>query len=459
MPQRSRRPLVDSGSNPPALPRRQILGIVVLAVSLSAVFAAGLWVFYGESRDYLDQSLGVRLQNIAVAGAAVVPGDSLLTWWLAETTPVAVVLLAETLAGVEADNGLSRIVVYQSDKSVLLDTGDLLRRGDPDPFLALDLAAVEQARAGIPSYSQLHQVGDTYLKAGYAPVFNSYDEVAGFVGVVGSAGFFETLGRLRRTLLVVGGTTVGLVIVLTFVYVEYARRLARVRAALQRNETLSAMGRMAAGIAHEIRNPLGIIKNTAQLLREEMQEARLDTRLVEYIPQEVDRLDQTLTGYLDFARDAPLRREPVDLCRLVRRTLRLMEPDFRQAGVRFQDNLDAMGPVELRLDAHRMQQVFLNLFLNAVQAMPDGGELTVSVEGKGGPDVRVEIRDTGVGLDPAKARHVFEPFYTSKPKGSGLGLSVVQKIVHEHGGRVRLESRPGEGARVVLDLPGPRAAI
>lgn len=451
--QRNRpRPSAERETAAAELPRRQILGIVSLAATLALVFVTGLWIFYGESRDHLDRSFGLRLQNIAVAAAATVPGDSLLVWWLADSTPVDVVLLSETLSRVEVDNDLSRIVVYQSDATVLLDTTDLLRRADDDPFLSLDLAAVEQARAGIPSYSRLTSVEGTFLKAGYAPVFDSYDDVAGFVGVVASAGFFATLQRLRQTLLAVGLSTVGLVVVLTIVYVGYARRLARARAALQRSETLSAMGRMAAGIAHEIRNPLGIIKNTAQLLKEEMQEAKLDTKLVDFIPQEVDRLDETLTGYLDFAREAPPRIETVDLRGLVRRTLRLMERDFQQAGVQVEEDLDQAGALEVALDPRRMQQVLLNLFLNAIQAMPDGGRLTVRIEDRGAR-VGIEVSDTGVGLDPATSARLFEPFVTSKEKGSGLGLSVVQKIVDEHGGEVRLEPRPHGGATAVLTLP------
>jgi signal transduction histidine kinase len=443
--------LAEADASAPALPRRQILGAGSLALALCVVFATGLWVFYGESRDHLDQSFGVRLQNTAVAAAATVPGDSLLVWWLAESTPVDVVLLSETLAGVEVDNGLSKIVVYQSDASVLLDTTDVLRRGDADPFLSLDLAAVEQARAGIPSYSRLTDQGGTFLKAGYAPVFDAYDEVVGFVGVVASAGFFDTLERLRHTLFVTGLTTVVLVMILTLVYVGYARRLARARAALQRGETLSAMGRMAAGIAHEIRNPLGIIKNTAQLLREEMQDARLDTRLVDFIPQEVDRLNETLTGYLDFAKDAPLRLERVDLRSVVRRTLRLMEPDFHQAGVVVEDSLDESAPLELSIDPRRVQQVLLNLFLNAIQAMPEGGRMFVAVEDTASHAI-VEVSDTGVGLDPASAGHWLEPFVTSKEKGSGLGLSVARKIVEEHGGEIHLQARPDGGVTAVVTL-------
>ncbi len=449
MPQNKPRPS-DNPSAP--VPRRPFVGVVALALSMAVIFAIGLWVFYQQSREHLDDEFGLRLQSVAVTAAATVPGDSLLVWWLADAPAIDVLLLSRALDRVEVDNSLSRIVVYQSDKSVLLDTGQLLPAGESDPFLSLDLAAVEQARSGIPSFTELQRVAGTYLKAGYAPVFDSYDEVAGFVGVVASASFFATLERLRRTLFVVGVTSVGFVTVLTLLVLMYLRRLALTRAALQRNETLTAMGRMAAGIAHEIRNPLGIIKNTAQLLKEDLQEAGIDATLVEFIPQEVDRLNETLTGYLDFAKDAPLRREQVDVCRLLRRTLSLMTPDFRNAEVRVLDNLDELGQLDLYLDARRMQQVFLNLFLNSIQAMPEGGELSVHVSATA-TSGRLEIRDNGVGLDPALAKEIFEPFVTTREQGSGLGLSVVRKIVEDHEGGVSMETVQGHGATVVVELP------
>lgn len=450
MPQTRPRPSADV-----ALPRRQVVSTWVLGLGLATVFATGLWVFHGQARRHLDQNLGLRLQNVAVTAAATVPGDSLFTWLLAPEAyePPSLVRLGGRLKRAEIENGLSKIVLYDERRTVLLDTSRILRRGEPDPFLVLDLPAVEQASFGLASTSTLQEVSGEFLKAGYAPVFDSYDEVAGFVGVVGSASYFDTLYRLQRTLWGVGIVTVGLVLLATLVFLGYMRRLARARAALARGETLASMGRMAAGIAHEIRNPLGIIKNTAQLLKEELEgtEVDLDRELLDFIPEEIDRLDQTLTGYLEFARDAPPRREPTDLVRLLRRTLKIMAPDFRDAEVEAVDNLDEVGQLEAWVDPRRMQQVFLNLFLNAIQAMPEGGRLEVDLRTRGGQCV-LRVVDDGVGL-PDDGAEAFEPFVTSKEKGSGLGLSVVRQIVEAHGGRITLEPASPRGATAVVTLP------
>jgi len=450
MPPNTPRPSAD-----PHLPRRQVLSTLVLAGGLAAIFVAGLWIFHGQARRHLDENLGLRLQQVAVTAATTVPGDSLFTWLLAPTPaePAGLTVLAGRLKRVEIENGLSKIVLYDAQRTVLVDTSRILRRGEPDPFLLLDLPAVEQAGFGLPSTSTLQEVAGEFLKAGYAPVFDSYDEVAGFVGVVGSASYFDTLHNLQRTLWGVGVVTVGLVALGTLGFLGYQRRLVRARAALARHETLASMGRMAAGIAHEIRNPLGIVKNTAQLLKEELADVDgdIDRELLDFIPEEIDRLDQTLTGYLEFARDAPPRPEPTDLVRLLRRTLKVMTPDFRHAGVEAVDNLEQVGQLEAWVDPRRMQQVFLNLFLNAIQAMPDGGRLEVRLGAESGRCI-LRVADTGVGLE-GDGSEVFEPFVTHKEKGSGLGLSLVRQIVEAHGGRVTLEPGTPRGATAVVILP------
>ncbi len=448
------RPLAHGRVHHPsgALPRRQWLGVLLLAALLTAAFLLGLWRVHAYAQHYLDQELGIRLRNIAVAAAATVEGDSLLSWDLAASVPVNALLLETQLSRVVADNALSRVAIYALDGRPIVDTSHSLSRETQDPFLKLDLGAVEQARAGTASVTQLVRIGGTWLKAAYAPVFDAYGDVSGFTGVEASADFFQALGKLRQRLWAVGAMLVLLVAVLTTITIGYQLRLARTRAALLRSESLSAMGRMAAGIAHEIRNPLGIIKNTAQLLRGELADGTAQAQLLEFIPEEVDRLNDILTGYLDFAKQAPPRPVPLELVQLVRRILQIMTPDFQAARVRVLDNLLEVEQVRLTADPRRLQQVFLNLFLNAIQAMPDGGELRLTLR-PFGRAITVEVADTGVGIDPAQRGRLFEPFVTTKEKGSGLGLSIARQIVEDHGGRIEIDGRPGAGATVTLVLP------
>jgi len=426
-----------------------LIGLGILA----AIFM-GLWQFDRLAHQYLRDELGHHLRDLAVSVAATVPGDSLLFWSFEANDPAWSTPVALSLARIRQDNDLANIFVCLPNNDVLLDVSHTLPSGSEHPFLVMDLAEVEAARSGIASASKLyHPVEGAYLMTGYAPVFDSYGEVAGFVGVEASVGFFDTLGDLRGTIVAIGVTVMTLVSLLVILYLFYARRLAKARAALDRSETLSTMGRMAAGIAHEIRNPLGIIKNTAQLLKEDLDEQGIRTEMVDFIPEEVDRLNEILSGYLDFAREAPARMAEVELDQLIRRTFRLMEQDFAAAGVEVTHNLDDTARVNLVADARRLQQVFLNLFLNALQAMPQGGSLQLTLFHRDGV-VEVRVVDTGVGLSADDARHAFDPFVTSKDKGSGLGLNIVRRIVVEdHGGEVSIDGQRGQGATIVVRLP------
>ncbi len=451
MPQSNTEP---SANRPITLPTRQWVVVATLAICVLAAVGGGLWQFDRHARDYLREALGDQLQDQAVGVASTIPGDSLAFWALSRGDPRWQTPLLKSLGRIRQDNELANIFLCLPGGEVVLDVNQSLLPGFKNPFLSLDPAEIAAARSGIASHSRLyHALGDRYYMTGYAPVFDVVGDVAGFVGVDASVGYFDALSDLRRTLLLIGGTVVALVALLMILWVVYAQRLARARTLLLRNETLSAMGRMTAGIAHEIRNPLGIIKNTAQLLKEDLEEQGVDATMVDYIPEEVNRLNEILTGYLDFARQAPPRFSKVDLTKLLQRTLQLLEQDFQEAKVTVSDGLSHCGEVSVEADTRRLQQVFLNLFLNALQAMPNGGTLEIEIQEEG-DSVTARVLDTGVGLPKEEPGRIFEPFVTTKDKGSGLGLSVVRRIVVEdHGGRVQLEDRPQKGAVATVILP------
>jgi signal transduction histidine kinase len=250
------------------------------------------------------------------------------------------------------------------------------------------------------------------------------------------------------------------VLVLAGLGLTFARMqgsLQRAEAAVQRSETLAAMGRMAAGIAHEIRNPLGIIKATAARLRKLHDDPAHPDERFGYIEDEVDRLNGILTGYLQFARDEPSVLQALDLVPLVERGVRLAKPELEAAGV---DLVLELPPAcRIHGDPQRLQQVILNVVLNAAQAMPQGGRLRVQLHEES-DTARLAFTDTGPGFEPAVLARLFEPFVTTKEKGSGLGLAVARRIIAQHSGSIRVGGAPGGGAQVEIRLPaaGPAPA-
>jgi two-component system, NtrC family, sensor histidine kinase HydH len=219
---------------------------------------------------------------------------------------------------------------------------------------------------------------------------------------------------------------------------------------LARAERLKSLGEMAAGMAHEVKNPLAAIRSSAQMLTGRL--SGKDAELASIVVNEVDRLNRVVNDFLDYARPAPLRREQVLLSSLLDSCLELLAPVIREASVA----VTRRYPTDERkvsADPNQLRQVFLNLILNAVQALGSGGEVTLDVSQAGGT-TRVSVRDTGPGIPPDKLQQVCEPFYSTKPGGTGLGLPIAQRIVAEHGGRLEIACATGAGTTATVVLPG-----
>ncbi|RJX33830.1 MAG: two-component sensor histidine kinase [Desulfarculus sp.] len=227
---------------------------------------------------------------------------------------------------------------------------------------------------------------------------------------------------------------------------------------LNQAERLASLGRMVAGVAHEIRNPLGIVRSTAELLGSKADDAAKG--LASVIVEESTRLNQIVTEFLDFARPQQLKLEPLDVEEVMDRNLRFLIPETQRLGVQVLRRYQSPRVLVLG-DRDLLYRAFLNIFNNAVQAMEQGGLLTVStlslVKGER-RYVRVAVEDSGPGIDPEAADHLLEPFFTTKEKGTGLGLSIVSNIVAGHQGKLEVNNAPGGGAQVVVLLPAAGAA-
>jgi two-component system sensor histidine kinase HydH len=208
---------------------------------------------------------------------------------------------------------------------------------------------------------------------------------------------------------------------------------------------------MAAGVAHELRNPLSSIKGLATLLQSHFTAESKEAETAEILIKEVERLNRSIGELLEYARPGELFRKRTPINGLLEKTVSLITVDAQSSGVSVILDTDTEIP-DVFIDPDRFKQVLLNLLLNAVQAMPGGGELRVSSAWAEG-EVEITIRDSGVGIDPENLGRVFDPYYTTKNNGTGLGLALSLKIVEEHGGQLTIVSEPGEFTEVRLTLP------
>ncbi|MDW7709309.1 MAG: GAF domain-containing protein [Deferrisomatales bacterium] len=222
---------------------------------------------------------------------------------------------------------------------------------------------------------------------------------------------------------------------------------------VQRMSRLASLGQLAAGIAHEIRNPLTGVGISLDILREEPGLSGDGRALLDDINREIDRLETLIRGILDFARPQPPQFRVMRVAKALE-WHRTFEEQCRKRSIRFR--CDLRGNPKVRGDPEKLKQLFLNLAINALDAVPAGGEIRVwtdRVGGKPHPWARVSVEDSGSGMDEETLAQVFNPFYTTKNEGTGLGLSIAHSIVEQHRGRIDVQSRPGRGSRFIVDLP------
>ncbi|MDH3197232.1 MAG: ATP-binding protein [Candidatus Krumholzibacteria bacterium] len=421
---------------------------LVLAGSFLAAFAlvvvATTLVSYRRARSYLDDQLGERLRAVASGLAqtlALTAADS-----IAEASADGSLIVA--FLDAQQDNLLSNIVLLDPDGVTILDLSGYSPPGEPNPFVEMDFSAVTMARSGIASYTRLYRTGDVFMKSAYAPVISSGGDVVALVGVEAGAGFFTQLREFTGVALAVSAAGLAVLLALAVVFYRQSRKLDRAEEAVLRKENLAIMGRMVANVAHEIRNPLSVIRTSAQRIR---RKHGVDDELIDYICEEVDDLDRVLTAYLQFAQAGASAPTPESGRRIVARCLVAAQSEAASRGVTIHD-APSPDDVVLLADEKRVRQAVLNVLLNAVQASPAGARVDISMEASGG-DALIIVTDRGPGIAAADLPEVTKPFFTRKAGGSGLGLSIVKAIVEEHGGRLDIHSRPAEGTRVTLAFP------
>jgi len=238
-------------------------------------------------------------------------------------------------------------------------------------------------------------------------------------------------------------------------------RIRRMEEQIRRSDRLAAVGELAAGMAHEIRNPLASLSGSIKILSEELQLEGMGRELMQIVTAEVSRLDALITDFLSYASPREPQPRRTDLALLARETATLLRQSHDEPW-RIEVVEAGAGPAAAEVDPQLVRQVFWNLSRNAVEAMPAGGLLRITVSGAADA-VTVAFADNGVGIPAAAQAKIFAPFFSTKERGTGLGLAIVFKIVEAHGGRLDVESAPGRGTEVRVGFPAaaraPSAAV
>jgi signal transduction histidine kinase len=362
---------------------------------------------------------------------------------------------------------------YDQEGVFSYSTADLPLGAKCDDVLGVKKALAGEHHFEIPGYNPLlsilwHRGSQAHTLKAYIP-FRLEEKLGPQVGPV--VGVFEItqnisedlkeIGRFQLIILATLVVAMGLLFVVLTWLVKQAETILERRheehrqleAQLHQSERLAALGEMTAGVAHEVRNPLGIISSTAELLQERLARYEPDDRLARIIVEESKRLNEKVTEFLDFSRPRVPHLRPCDLEGVLNRSLEFLQPEIERLGITITRDYHLNGRVQPG-DPDLLHQAFLNILLNAIQAMPGGGRLTAST--KAGPNkqgVEIRLEDTGEGIDSENLKKIFNPFFTTKEKGSGLGLPIVKSIIESHQGAIRIDSVMGQGTAVTITLP------
>lgn len=347
--------------------------------------------------------------------------------------------------------GVENVLLIDSARVTLFDARVHAREFEPSALDTLAGPWLASALAGRSTVSDPFALGGRVFRAGFAPVRAPGGGISAVVAIEAEAAYIPVVLELRRTLTGIAIATMVAIGLLAALIFRGARAAARLEQRLSRAENLAAMGRLTATLAHEIKNPLAIIRGSAERLGKLDIEAR---RMADFVIEETDRLSRTVARYLQFARGTPEGSpgDPGDAIASLGATLDLLEGELVARGIR----LDRAGvfpaAAPVALDNESLKQLYLNLILNALEAMEQGGQLRVAAAERLGR-IEVSLADSGPGIPAEVLRRLGSPFFTTKATGSGLGLFLAQRLAQSAGGDLKITSVAGQGTTCTIRLP------
>ncbi|MFH1700205.1 MAG: ATP-binding protein [Candidatus Zixiibacteriota bacterium] len=403
--------------------------LVLIAVNL------GWWWYYHSMSRFFEEQLSRRLNGNAATASLYFSSDDIDRLLIEDFEVFARTLTyLDSLAQIDS---LLEVSIIDRDFNYLISTrGDIL--SDESYLLSqLNIEFLQATLAGSTAASRLYNVDGTYLKSAYAPLYDSAQNVSAILVVEAGATYFDLLSELRNNLFLLAGGSAGFAIILLGFFIFYHRRLAIAEDKVFMAGSQAALGRMVSVVSHEIKNPLMILRAAGERL-----EKKYSDEEASFITEEVSRLDEIVTGYLSFARgQRKAVAEKINMVELTRKIISDLHSQFAERNIELICSFEE-GLPEIELDKTGLRQVILNLLLNALEAAGKTSEdqkKIVSIKiFRTDRNLVILVQDSGSGINKKHREKLFEPFYTTKAKGSGLGLYLCRRIIHDHRGTINI---------------------
>ncbi len=436
--------------NPRSNPRWIYLLITLALLALGGFYFWNVWKLKQVETQMLAQLQ--RQANLASSLAArMFDGTVLETLRPGDETTTPVLYYQQLLWELTTEGGVSDAALLTLDGRLLVDARTQFTIGDSLVRFPIEPSRWTQAINGQIPPPQLVATGDGYVLVTYTPITHPLvgNPVAVLVAVYPTQ-FFATFLEFKQQLMIQALAGIGVLIAFALILVFSIRQLIRTERRLLEQQRLAELGQMSAMVAHEIRNPLSIIKGSAEVLRKQYRHEA--NELFDFIPQEIDRLNRLVNNFLTFARKQTLNIQPIPLYPLIEQQLQLLndaritlkgDPTCRVAG-----------------DEDALKQVVLNVLNNARKAIEprgDAGKIEIEVASSAnGEYVLLSVRDNGIGMDAETVKRVFQPFFSQSATGSGLGLTITRQLVERMGGHIEIESEKDKGTTVRIWLKESR---
>jgi len=424
-----------------------VASVVVVTFLFLLFYNLGSYLFIKRIGRHLEDALDGRLKTAASLSTQIIEHDMEDV-----NDPSTHSLIRLLLSQIRLQNDLEATYLISPDFDVIVDSRLDLEFQASRGYLRNDSTQIQLAESGVISTSALHTVEGNHFKNVYAPVSDILGNKAILV-LEANADFLDVIDFFNRGLLLGVGASILLLLLLVFFLLGATSLFLKTEAQLQQSKRLASMGQMAATVAHEIRNPLGVIKGTADVLRERYQESSSSNELFGFINEEIRRLNRLVSDFLSLSKEPALKLAEHDLCKMVSDAVHTFQAeDTAEVELSLPQNTESL---KVTCDADMLRQVLLNLFLNAAQAMDNAGKINVEIrleKIKGKRFAKVQVTDSGRGIE-GDPNAIFEPFYTTKAQGTGLGLAVSRNIIERHGGWIEAENRFEGGAAVTFWLP------